>query len=147
MSTRRALVWILFVAGCAGGAASPTASPAGTASAPASAPAPSASSAERAFAGSPLEATQLIGAVLEQRSVEMNKCIAEYRKRKNLPHERVEVSVGIDQNGKLIGATLKKGKTDQALTECMQNALANAPFPRSHAGIITTTKSYEDIVQ
>jgi hypothetical protein len=124
----------------AGGATAPRAS--GTAS-----PAPE----ERPFAASGAQATQLIGDVLDKRQVEMNKCISEYRARKNLPHERVEVSVGIDQNGRLIGASLKKapGKPDPdaPLTECFQKVLSTAPFPRSHAGIITMTKSYEDIVQ
>ncbi|MGC4003310.1 MAG: hypothetical protein QM811_09310 [Pirellulales bacterium] len=89
--------------------------------------------------------------MLDKRSGPMNKCIHEYRTRKNLPHERVEISVGIDQNGLFIGATLKKSSKqptpDSTLDKCMQEALAGAPFPKSHAGIITMTKSYEDIVQ
>lgn len=103
--------------------------------------------AERPFAASAGQASELIGEALDKRGPQMQKCIADYRARKNLPHERVEISVGIDQNGALLGATLKKGKKDPELDQCMQSALAGAPFPRSHAGIITMTKSYEDIVQ
>jgi hypothetical protein len=112
----------------------------------ASAAAPVAS-AGRPFAASAEEATQLIGAAIDKHAAEMGKCIADYRTRKNLPHQRVEVSVGIDQDGRLLGATLKKGKADPALSECMMKALAGAAFPRSHSGVITMTKSYEDIVQ
>ena len=63
-----------------------------------------------------------------------------------MPHERVTISMGIDQEGKLLGATLPKGRTDEILSTCVQAALANAPFPRSHAGVISITKTYEEIV-
>jgi hypothetical protein len=99
------------------------------------------------FAGSAVEATQLIGAAVEKKTAEVQKCVAEYRARKKLPHERVTISMGIDQEGRLLGATLPKGKTDAPLSECIQAALANAPFPRSHSGVISITKSYEEIVQ
>jgi hypothetical protein len=99
------------------------------------------------FAGSATEATQLIGAAVDKRSTEVTKCVAEYRTRKNLPHERVTISMGIDQEGRLLGATLPKGKTDAPLSECVQKALADAAFPRSHSGVISITKSYEEIVQ
>ncbi len=96
------------------------------------------------FASSSLEATQLIGAALDS-NTDVKKCVAEYRTRKNLPHERVSISVGIDQEGRLLGATLKGNKQDAPLSECVQRALADAPFPRSHAGVIQITKSYEEI--
>jgi hypothetical protein len=99
------------------------------------------------FAGSAAEATQLIGSAVDKRSTDVQKCVAEYRTRKNLPHERVTVSMGIDQEGRLLGATLPKGKTDAPLSECIQKALADAAFPRSHSGVISITKSYEEIVQ
>lgn len=102
---------------------------------------------QRPFAGSAVEATQLIGAAVDRKANEMQKCVAEYRARKNMPHERVSVSLGIDQEGRLLGATLPKGKTDPTLSECVQRALADAPFPRSHTGVISITKSYEEIVQ
>jgi len=103
--------------------------------------------AARPFAGSPMEATALIGAAIDKRSAEMTKCVQEYRTRKNMPHDRVTISMGIDQEGRLLGATLPKGKTDAALANCVLAALANAPFPRSHSGVISITKSYEEIVQ
>lgn len=111
------------------------------------APAADAAPAPRPFAGSGTEATQLIGAAVDKKSSEMEKCVAEYRMRKNLPRERVSVSLGIDQEGRLLGATLPKGKTDATLSQCVQKALADAPFPRSHTGVISITKSYEEIVQ
>ncbi|MDB5219970.1 MAG: hypothetical protein JWO86_7897 [Myxococcaceae bacterium] len=99
------------------------------------------------FAGSAAEATQLIGAAVDKNAAAVQKCVAEYRTRKNLPHERVTISMGIDQEGRLLGATLPKGKTDTPLSECVQAALASAAFPRSHSGVISITKSYEDVVQ
>ena len=102
---------------------------------------------QRPFAGSAAEATQLIGDAVEKKAPEVLKCIADYRTRKNLPHDRVSVSLGIDQEGRLLGATLPKGKTDTALSECVMQALGSAPFPRSHSGVISITKSYEEIVQ
>ena len=122
----------------------PAASTAGDAGASASAdsgPPP------RPFAGSAAEATQLIGTAVDKGADKVQKCVTEYRARKNMPHERVTISMGIDQEGRLLGATLPKGKTDEALSSCVQAALANAPFPRSHAGVISITKTYEEISQ
>ena len=99
------------------------------------------------FAGSAAEATQLIGTAVDKGADKVQKCVSEYRARKNMPHERVTISMGIDQEGRLLGATLPKGKTDDVLSACVQSALANAPFPRSHAGVISITKTYEEISQ
>lgn len=99
------------------------------------------------FAGSPSDATQLIGTAIDKNAGDVKKCVAEYRTRKKLPHERVEISVGIDQEGRLLGASLKGNKHDPTFSECVQKALASAPFPRSHAGVIQVTKSYEEIEQ
>ena len=101
----------------------------------------------RPFAGSAAEATQLIGTAVDKGADKVMKCVSEYRARKNMPHERVTISMGIDQEGRLLGATLPKGKTDEVLSTCVQSALANAPFPRSHAGVISITKTYEEISQ
>lgn len=103
--------------------------------------------APKPFAGSAAEATQLIGAAVDKNAVAVQKCVSDYRTRKNLPHERVTISMGIDQEGRLLGATLPKGKTDAPLSECIQTALAGAAFPRSHSGVISITKSYEELVQ
>lgn len=102
---------------------------------------------QKPFAGSAAEATQLIGTAVDKGSAQVQKCVAEYRARKNMPHERVTISMGIDQEGRLLGATLPKGKADDTLSACVQSALANAPFPRSHAGVISITKTYEEISQ
>jgi hypothetical protein len=99
------------------------------------------------FAGSAAEATQLIGIAVEKKGDAVMKCVADYRTRKNMPHERVTIVMGIDQEGRLLGATLPKGKDDKPLVECVQRALEGAAFPRSHAGVISITKSYEEIVQ
>ena len=117
------------------------ASDAGAAAAADAAPAP------KPFAGSAAEASQLIGSAVDKATIQVQKCVIEYRARKNIPHERVTISMGIDQEGRLLGATLPKGKTDEQLSACVQAALANAPFPRSHAGVISITKTYEEIFQ
>jgi hypothetical protein len=71
--------------------------------------------------------------------------VRSYRARKKVATARVAVSFGIDQEGRLLGVT-SKGKEDTELKSCIQDALKNAPFPRSHAGVITVTKTYEDLV-
>gem|GEM_PF-6899647 len=158
LAVRRSLPTLPFLlaAACAGAGAAPAdgsaKSPVDGASANASAePASSAASGgrpvEKPFAGSAAEATQLISTAIDKKAADVGRCVNEYRVRKKLPHERVEISVGIDQEGRLLGATLKKGKPDPTLSECVQRALADAAFPKSHAGVITMTKSYEEIEQ
>jgi hypothetical protein len=149
------LALAVAIAACGGGAAR---EPGATPAVPANSAAPAeqadagvggadAAPAARPFAGSPAEATQLIGTAIDKHASEMKKCIAEYRTRKKKPHERVEISVGIDQEGRLLGASVKGGKPDAPLSECLQQALASAPFPRSRAGVIQVTKTYEEIEQ
>ena len=133
--------------GALGAASAKEGSDAGAgASAPSSAAA-DAAPPQRPFAGSAAEATQLIGAAVDKNAAAVQKCVSEYRARKNLPHERVTITMGIDQEGRLLGATLPKGKSDTPLSDCVQAALANAQFPRSHSGVISITKSYEELVQ
>jgi hypothetical protein len=124
-------------------ASAPTPPDAGEQGARSAEPAPPA----HPFAGSAAEATQLISAAVDTKSAEMQSCVASYRARKKLPHERVTFQLGIDQEGRLLGATLPKGKADSTLTECVQKALLAAPFPKSHAGVISMTKTYEEILQ
>lgn len=154
--TMSLIVGAVVASACGGGqtTASPAGSPTATAAKDAdggtgagAGGAADAAPAPRPFAGSAAEATQLIGVAVEKKAPEVQKCIAEYRTRKNLPHERVTISMGIDQEGRLLGATLPKGKTDAPLSECVQRVLADAPFPRSHSGVISITKSYEEIFQ
>jgi hypothetical protein len=101
---------------------------------------------ERAFAGSTAEATSLISAVVDKRGTEIGLCVRDFRVRKKLARERVSVSFGIDMEGTLLGVT-SKGKEDAELKQCVQDALKGAPFPRSHAGVITVTKTYEELLQ
>jgi hypothetical protein len=118
------------------------------ASAPLDAASPDAAKGERPFAGSATEATQLVSAAIDKHREEMGACVNAYKTRKKLGRARVEVQVGIDQEGNLLGATLKGGKAqDEELTTCVQRALATAQFPRSHAGVISVTKVYEEMLQ
>lgn len=48
--------------------------------------------------------------------------------------------------GRLLGVT-SKGKEDNELKTCVQRALGDAQFPRSHAGVITVTKTYQELLQ
>lgn len=120
------------------GASGPRAAPPTTAASPAP--------VERPFAGSVAEATSLISAAVDKKQDDIASCIREFRFRRHIAHERVSVSFGIDQEGRLLGVTTK-GKEDGELKRCVQNALTDAPFPRSHAGVITVTKTYEELVQ
>lgn len=145
-----------FASGCGATSTPSTSSPEGTA--PKSATASTAdgvpggsTSADagakdgKPFAGSTAEATELISNVVDQHRSQISTCVRSYRERRKVASGRVAVSFGIDQAGRLLGVT-SKGKEDLELKSCIQDALQNAPFPRSHAGVITVTKSYEDLV-
>ena len=55
------------------------------------------------------------------------------------------VEVGIDEEGHMLGVQLpNKEKKDKALVDCMLDALRGAPFPQSHAGVITVRRTFED---
>lgn len=155
MISRR--IGLVFVVGCAacGPSATPTnpstpgadaAAPAATTDGGASGTAADAGNADRGFAGSIGEATQMINDLVDKRRDELKKCITEFRKRKNLPREKVSIGLGIDQEGRLLGVTHKNKKDDQ-LTSCASEALKGLPFPKSHAGVITVSRTYEEIVQ
>ena len=105
-----------------------------------------AGSNEPPFAGSAAEATALISAAVDKKGSEIGACVREFRLRKKLARERVTVSFGIDMEGKLLGVT-SKGKEDAELKACVQKALEGARFPRSHAGVITVMKTYEELLQ
>ncbi len=99
------------------------------------------------FAGSAAEATQLVSAAVDSRRSEIARCVDDYRTRKKVAHKRVQLQVGIDQDGNLLGVALPKNQKDNQLSACVQEALKNTVFPRSHAGVITITKSYEEIIE
>lgn len=133
-----------------GGAKAPTAPPAAAAERDAGGAAvvlDAGAPAERPFAASAAEAMQLISGAIDKKGDTIGRCILEYRRRKDLAHERVEISVGIDQEGHLIGVMLTKGKSDDSLSSCVMDALKTAVFPRSHSGVITMKKSYEEVVR
>lgn len=159
MISRR--IGLVFLVGCA--ACGPSTAPTNPSTAGSDAAAPAAttggadggtsggaadagSAADRGFAGSIGEATQMINDLVDKRRDELKKCIAEFRKRKNLPREKVSIGLGIDQEGRLLGVTHKNKKDDQ-LTGCASEALKGLPFPKSHAGVITVSRTYEEIVQ
>jgi hypothetical protein len=100
---------------------------------------------DRPFAGSTAEATSLISTVVDNKHSEIAICVRAYRARKKLQHDRVTVSFGIDQEGRLLGVTAK-GKEDAELKSCLVDAMKSALFPRSHSGVITVTKTYEELV-
>lgn len=100
---------------------------------------------ERPFAGSTADATELISRAVDGKHDAIAKCTQAFRVRRKLPHDKIAVSFGIDQEGHILGVT-SKGKEDAELKACVLRAVSDAPFPRSHAGVITITKSYEEIL-
>ncbi|HEY2513241.1 MAG TPA: hypothetical protein VGI39_20370 [Polyangiaceae bacterium] len=115
----------------------------GGASAPDSSAAPP--PPEHPFAKSAIEATSLIDEAINGRVNELTRCVEEARMRRKSPHERLMVEIGIDQEGHLLGVELpKKEKRDKAFVDCVLAALQGAPFPKSHAGVITVRKIFED---
>jgi hypothetical protein len=110
-----------------------------------SAPSDGGAKDDRAFAGSTAEATELISVAVDRKQSEIMVCVREFRTRRK-GTGRVAVSFGIDQEGRVLGVT-PKGNEDLKFTTCVQDALRGAGFPRSHAGVITVTKTYEDILQ
>ena len=121
--------------GAQGAASAKEGSDAGAgASAPSSAAA-DAAPPQRPFAGSAAEATQLIGAAVDKNAAAVQKCVSEYRTRKNLPHERVTITMGIDQEGRLLGATAPEGEERHAALGLHhggagQRAVSAQPFGR-----------------
>ncbi|HEY8078272.1 MAG TPA: hypothetical protein VIF62_29290 [Labilithrix sp.] len=152
MGSRIAVLFVTLAACGNGGAPAPT-TPAQdkTASAGDAGATPAATDAgasgDKPFAGSASEATELIQAALDKNTDAVNECVKQFRYRKHLAHERIEVAVGIDQDGHVLGVTLPKRKPDAELSQCVQIAVKDAPFPKSHAGVITVTRSFEEMVR
>jgi len=126
-----------------------TAQPASSAVADAGEDAPATeASAPRAMAATPQEAQELIQAQVQARMKALWTCIEDYRARIGKPRETVAVDIGIDQEGTLLGVTspdAKKGPLDPALQRCLTTTLHGAPFPRSHAGVITVRQTFSDV--
>jgi len=151
VSSFAALAALFFAstAGCAGSRPDPSAKSSASAATEASDAGDAdggAASSEPPFAGSAAEATALISSAVDKKGSDIGACVREFRLRKNLARERVSVSFGIDMEGKLLGVT-SKGKEDAELKSCVHKALEGATFPRSHAGVITVTKTYEELLQ
>lgn len=118
----------------------PTAGSNTPAAAPAAPPPP-----EHPFAKNAVEATSLIDDAINSRVNDLARCVDDARMRRKSPHERLSVEVGIDQEGHLLGVELpKKEKRDKVFVDCVFAALQGAPFPKSHSGVITVRKTFED---
>ena len=97
------------------------------------------------FANNAVEATSLIDDAINSRANEIMQCVDAARERRKTPHAKLIVEVGIDQEGHMLGVKLPKGeKADKTFVDCVLAALNGAPFPRSHAGVITVRKTFED---
>ncbi len=135
-------------AGTAGPASadSATSAPAGAASAsstPGTPPTPAPPA--HPFANSPDEATSLIDDAITSRANELGACVDAARARRKTPHAKLVLEVGIDEEGHMLGVKLPKGeKPDKAFVDCVLASLRGAPFPKSHAGVITVRKTFED---
>jgi hypothetical protein len=102
----------------------------------------------RPFAKNAAEATDLVNQAVATKDDDMERCVAAARTRLKDPHAKITIELGADQEGHLIGVKLpSSAKDDQELLRCARAALSNAPFPKSHAGIISIRKSYEVVSQ
>jgi hypothetical protein len=100
------------------------------------------------MAATPQEAQELIQEQVNARMKALWKCVEDYRARVGKPREPVVVDIGIDQEGTLLGVTTpnaKKAPLDPALQQCVMATLHGAPFPRSHAGVITVRQTFSDV--
>jgi hypothetical protein len=122
----------------------PAASGASSVSAPDASP-PAAAADARPFAHNAEEATSFIDDAITSRSNDLVACVNDARTRHKDAHGKVVVEIGIDQEGHLLGVKMPKGvKNDKPLTDCFLAALRGAPFPRSHAGVVTVRRTFED---
>jgi nucleoid-associated protein YgaU len=114
--------------------------------APDASPAPPAQPADaRPFASNAIEATSMMNDAIDAKGSSLIKCIEAARLRRKNAHGKIVVEVGIDQEGTLIGVKTPKGQPkDPVLSDCIRDALTGANFPRSHAGVITVKRSFED---
>ncbi|MEO7109890.1 MAG: AgmX/PglI C-terminal domain-containing protein [Polyangiaceae bacterium] len=100
------------------------------------------------FAKDAADAESMIDDAIESRHSDVEKCAADARKRMGDQHGKVSLLVGIDQEGSVIGVKVPKGeKKDEKLLVCVRAALKGAPFPRSHNGVITIKKTYEEALE
>jgi hypothetical protein len=87
----------------------------------------------------------MIDAAIDARAASLVKCVEAARPKRKNPHAKILVEVGLDQEGHLLGVKPPAGaQADPDLYACAQAALQGANFPRSHAGIITVVKTFEE---
>jgi hypothetical protein len=99
----------------------------------------------RPFANDSVQATSLCNDAVDGKSSILIPCIQAARARQKQEHGKIVIEIGIDQEGTLIGVKTPKGQpSDAVLNDCVRDALAGANFPRSHAGVITVRRSFED---
>ncbi len=119
-----------------------SATPTAASSDASAAPAPEA----HPFAKDAAAAESMIDDAIDSRHNAMDKCAVDARKRWKDPHAKITFLIGIDQEGNVIGIKRpsKKDKNDEELLTCVRAALKDAAFPKSHAGVITIKKTYEE---
>jgi hypothetical protein len=131
-----------------GGATSSSTGDAGAAAVVAAADVDAGAPDPHPFAKDAAAAESMIDDAIESRHAGVEKCASEARKRMGDPHGKVSLLVGIDQEGSVIGVKVPKGeKKDEKLLTCVRVALKGAPFPKSHNGIITIKKTYEEALE
>jgi hypothetical protein len=130
-----------------GSSASPAPAPSdsSTAATAADAGAVAAAPDAKPFAHNAEEATSFIDDAITSRSNDLVACVNDARTRRKDIHAKIVVEIGIDQEGHLLGVKMPKGvKDDKPLMTCLLAALRGAPFPRSHAGVVTVRRTFED---
>jgi len=89
----------------------------------------------------------MIQSAIDARAKVLWKCVEDYRTRAGDPHRGVTLNIGIDQEGHLFGVTSadpKHAELEPRLKACVLDTLRDAPFPRSHAGVITLRQVFQD---
>jgi hypothetical protein len=99
------------------------------------------------FAKNAGEATALIDDAVSSRASAILVCVQQVRTRRKDVHAKIAIEIGIDQEGGLLGVEPVKGQpVDRPFLDCVREALRGAPFPKSHTGVITIKKTFEDTV-
>jgi hypothetical protein len=149
---RTAAWFAVLIAGCGSShpvsQAPPTPPPSAVADAgPPDAAPPPPPPKERPFAHSPTEATGIIQHEIDARMPALWDCVQAYRKANRDAHQTIVVSLGIDEDGNLLGVASgdpKHGDVPPPVRKCILRALHDAAFPRSHAGIISVRQTFQD---
>ena len=101
---------------------------------------------ERPVAKTREEVLTYIDQGVDSKNDEIKACVDAYRKRVNDPQAKLHVQIGIDQEGTVMGVSVKKKAGDDEAAQCVRTAISTAIFPRSlKAGVITVDKVFEFI--